>query len=143
VRELRLGLWIAGLLALAACSHPGGNVGSADEIANKLAAANIACTLRNTKPPPSPATSLVSCGNPTSNVGNKIFDIYVYRSHDQAFAAYQAYCRGFQPGTQPGGITEHLWLGGNWLMHTFTTASADDINNALGAVSDTDCQHTT
>jgi hypothetical protein len=120
------------LLVLASDSRSD-DVSSADEIAHRLAVANITCDkyLNNAYPEGSPGE--------TSNAGCLDAQIDVFSSHDGALAKYRSYCSGdFNPALQ------HVWLGGNWWMSTTTTtASINDIRNAVGGVQDVDCQHAT
>ena len=128
---------ISSLLAIGAitliATSRSDNVSSADEIAHRLAVANITCDkyLNNAYPEGSPGE--------TSNAGCLDAQIHVFSSHDGALAKYRSYCSGdFNPALQ------HVWLGGNWWMSTTTTtASINDIRNAVGGVQDVDCQHGT
>jgi hypothetical protein len=144
----RVGWSLPLLIVLVACSKSSGNVDSADEIANKLAAANIACSAPTHGALEPPETSNAICADgPTMGNGAQID---VFPSHDEAVAAYRARCnvKFGTPGLPglaglPSGILIHNWLGGNWVMQTGGTASVDDIENAVGGVSDIDCQVTT
>src|SRR3989442_9035242 len=124
--------------SLCSCSGSGGNVSSADEIANKLAARNITCTSPKHDNLLPPAAAHISCDVVATGTAA---DIWLYNTHDEAVAAYRQWCNEYganQPTTN-GGVT-HMWLGGNWWLETRGTASTDDIRNAIGDVADTDCQ---